>query len=313
MRRPFLRKFAWLAAAGLIGPRAGATPLRDLLAARGADRPGADDEGMSGLTAHGPFELPSGAQVERDIPWGPDPIQRLDVYRPAHADGAPVIFMVHGGAWDKGDKGLWRTVKNKVAHWVGKGYVLVSPNYRMLPVADPVEQANDVAKSLAFAQSKLRSWGGDPSRIVVMGHSAGAHLVSLLTADPTIAARHGAKPWLGTVSLDSGAMNVVELMEARHFALYDRVFKSDPAYWREASPTLRLKTAPVAPMLVVCSTGRRDSCPQAKAFAEKANSLGGRVNVLPVDLGHAEINDRLGTHGEYTEGVDSFLRSLGLR
>src|SRR5205085_4097967 len=135
----------WLVAAGLVGPRAGASPLRDLLAARGQQRPGADDEGaLNGVTAHGPFELPSGAEVERDIPWGPDPIQRLDVYRPPHADGAPVIFMVHGGAWDKGDKALWRTVKNKVAHWVGRGYVLISPNYRMLPAADPVEQANDV-------------------------------------------------------------------------------------------------------------------------------------------------------------------------
>ena len=65
-------------------------------------------------------------------------------------------------------------------------------------------------------------------------------------------------------------------------------------------------------MLLVCSSRRGDSCPQATAFAAKAKSLGGRVSVLPLDMTHAEINELLGASGEYTRQVESFMRSLGL-
>lgn len=275
--------------------------MRDLLRERAAQR-----------RDQGPVSVPPGTQVERDIAYGSDPAQRLDVYRPGHAASAPVIFMVHGGGWTRGDKGAGKVVENKVGHWLPKGYIVVTVNYRMSPQADPLEQATDIAKALAFAQDKATGWGGDPSHFVLMGHSAGAHLVSLLSADPGIATRQGAKPWLGTVSLDSAAYNVVDIMEAQHFGLYDRVFKDDRNLWREASPTLRLKSAPV-PMLLACSSRRSDSCPQAKAFAAKAISLGGRVTVLPLDLTHSEINEQLGTPGSYTDAVDAFTHSLGLK
>lgn len=275
---------------------------------------GFDDESvgeLDGAAQSGPFSLPPGASLEKDLAYGADPLQRLDVYHPAHAVNAPVIVMVHGGGWTRGNKGLWRVVKNKVGHWVAKGYILVSTNYRMVPSADPVTQADDVAKALAFVQAHLKSWGGDPARIVMMGHSSGAHLVALLTADPAIAARVGASPWLATVSLDSAAMNIEQIMRRRHLALYDQVFKNDPAYWREASPTLRLTGKPL-PLLAVCSSQRLDSCPQAQAFAARSKQLGGRAEVLPVDLSHPQINAYLGTPGAYTSAVDAFLNSVGL-
>ena len=316
MTRDLLKKMAALAA--LAAPTAlqfMAAPLVSVIPVQQSAAAGIDEEAdpeLSGAAESGPFELPPGARVEKDLAYGGDPLQRLDVYHPASAQNAPVIFMVHGGGWTRGSKNLWRVVKNKVSHWVGKGYILVSTNYRMVPAADPVTQADDVAKALAYVQSHLKSWNGDPSRIVVMGHSSGAQLVALLTADPSIAAHQGAAPWLATVSLDSAAMNVEQLMNRRHFRLYDQVFKNDPAYWRQASPTLRLAGKPVAPMLAVCSSRRADSCPQARAFAAKATQLGGRVTVLPVDLTHPEINAYLGTGGAYTDGVDGFLKSVGL-
>jgi acetyl esterase/lipase len=94
--------------------------------------------------------------VLRDLAYGGDLHQRLDVYRPKLASEAPapVLFMVHGGAWHLGDKATPEVVANKVAHWVSRGFVLVSVNYRMLPEADPLQQADDVARALAFAQAK---------------------------------------------------------------------------------------------------------------------------------------------------------------
>lgn len=307
MRRDFLRFAAALAVVGAAG-------MAESLAG-GGEAVEVDDElggNLAGAAEMGPFPLPAGARVERDLAYGMDPLQRLDVYHPAKADNAPVILMVHGGGWSRGNKALWRVVRNKVNHWVGRGYLLVSTNYRMAPSADPVAQSADVARALAFVQAHLSSWGGDPERVVLMGHSSGAHLVALLTADPAISAGQKASPWRATVALDSAAMNVVQLMSRRHLRLYDEVFKNDPAYWRQASPTLQLADKPVAPLLAVCSSRRLDSCPQARGFASRATQLGGRVEVLPVDLTHPEINAYLGTPGAYTDGVDSFLRSVGL-
>lgn len=309
-----MAKLGWLAALGLqaLTPASAGT-LREQWAERMAAGRGTEPSGESGSAANsGAFPLPMGASVERDIAYGDDPAQRLDVYRPAHAEGAPVILMVHGGGWRLGDKGMLRTVKNKVTHWVGKGYVLISVNYRMLPEARPIEQAHDVAEALAFSQGKAKTWGADPARFVLVGHSSGAHLVSLLTADPELATRSGAKLWLGTVSLDSAAFDVVSIMRAQHFGLYDKAFGKDPGYWHDASPLHQLNGKLAAPMIAVCSNRRSDSCTQAQAFAAKASNLGGRVVVLPVDLSHGDVNDQLGTAGPYTEGVESFMRTLGL-
>jgi acetyl esterase/lipase len=182
----------------------------------------------------------------------------------------------------------------------------------MVPGADPLAQAGDVADALAYVQSHAAGWGGDPARVVLMGHSAGAHLVSLLAAAPEMARDAGAKPWLGTIALDSAAYDVVAVMERRHFDLYDRAFGTDRALWSAASPTLRLKAAP-APMLLVCSSKRADACPPAEEFAKRARALGARITTFPVDMTHGEINALLGTKGAYTDAADKFLGSIGLQ
>lgn len=253
--------------------------------------------------------LPPQVQLLRDLRYGDHERQRLDVYRPAHAQGAATVFMVHGGGWAHGDKAMDSVVKHKVQAWVPRGVVVVSVNYRLLPQAAPLEQARDVARALAFAQSRSVEWGGDPARFVLMGHSAGAHLVALLDATPALAAEAGATRWLGSVLLDSAALDVPALMQARHLRLFDRAFGRDPAAWRAASPWHRL-AARGAPLLAVCSTRRDEACPQARHYVEKAQSFGSRASVLPQDLSHRDINLQLGEPGAYTGAVESFLRSL---
>lgn len=290
-----------------------AGPLRDALKQRAAER-AADDERELQEAGEGPAakDLPAGASVQRDLAYGPDARQRLDVYLPAA--GVPrsgVVLMVHGGGWRRGDKAMGSVVTNKAAHWLSQGLVFVSVNYRMLPEAHPLQQAEDVARALAFAQAHAASWQVDPARFVLVGHSAGAHLVALLTADPSIAQHQGAKPWLGAVPLDSAGYDIPKVMQGRHFKLYDEAFGTDAAFWREASPLQRLVPKP-APMLLVCSSKRRVSCPQAEAFAAAAQQAGGRATVLPQALSHREINDQMGLPGRYTDAVDAFLRGVGL-
>ena len=269
------------------------------------------DEFESAEGGAGKVVLPPGARLERDVAYGSDAAQRLDVYIPAQARNAPVILMVHGGAWMLGDKSRAPVVASKVAYWLPKGYLVASMNYRMARPPDALGQADDVGRAIAYIQRHAAAWGGDPARVVLVGHSSGGHLVALLAADPGIAVRDGAKPWLGTVVLDSAALNLVAIMEGQHARLYDRVFGDDRGRWARSSPLQRLSGRP-GPLLLVCSTRRDDSCPAARAFADKAAAAGGRAEVVAVDLSHGDVNAELGRAPTYTAAVQAFLRSIGL-
>jgi len=245
-----------------------------------------------------------------DLPFGTHPRQTLDVYLPEAPRNAPVVVMVHGGGWKLGDKRSEAVVQNKRARWTPRGVIFVSVNYRLLPDARPLEQADDVADALAYVQRHAAEWGGDPEKIVLMGHSAGAHLVSLISADPSHYPQ--LKAWLGTVSLDSAAMNIPAAMERDHLDLYDEAFGSDPALWEAVSPYHRL-TRSAPPMMLVCSTKRADApCREIGGFVAKAESLGLRVDVQPEALSHRGINRLLGSEERYTEAVEGFMRSVGM-
>lgn len=248
-------------------------------------------------------------EVLRDVAYGKDASQRFDVYLPSGPRNGKILLMVHGGAWAFGDKGASGVWSNKVAHWGAQGWVVVSTNYRMVPKANPLVQAQDVARALARVQQLAPSWGAKPHEVLLMGHSAGAHLVALITAQPQLTAEQGAQAWLGTVVLDSGAMDVEAIMTKRHFPLYDRAFGADRALWQQASPLQQLNSATV-PTLLVCSLRRDVSCAQAKAYASRASQLGARAQVLPEDLSHMQINKELGLPGAYTGGVDAFIATL---
>jgi arylformamidase len=294
-----------LLAAGLVGGAAGAWAQADAGGVPGW-------LGAIGVAGGGgAVVVPPGVRRLADVAYGPAPRQRMDVYLPERPVNAPILLMVHGGAWMLGDKAMPAVVNEKIAHWVrDRGFILVSMNYRFVPEVDPPTQARDVARALAAVQAAAPGWGGDPSRLMLMGHSAGAHLVALLSADPAMAAQEGAGPWRGTVALDSAALDLVGLMQRPHPRFYDRVFGADPAGWRAASPSDRL-THEVRPLLLVCSTLRRDgSCEQSSAFADKVRATGGSAEVLPRALTHAEIDAQLGQAGDYTRAVDRFIDAL---
>lgn len=261
------------------------------------------------LQKHSPAQE---AGILTDVPYGEDKKQRLDVYLPANPNNAPIIVMVHGGAWKMGDKKSDNVVQNKMKRWVSKGVIFVSLNYRLVPKATPQQQAEDVASALAYVESHAREWGGDPKQIILMGHSAGAHLVSLISADPQKYVSLGLKPWLGTVSLDTATMDLVQTMERKHFDFYDDVFGTDKNNWVLNSPFYQLEhSAP--PMLLVCSTLREDKpCENSKAFMDKGTKMGLRIEMSEQALNHGEINDELGKPNGYTERVERFIRSLGV-
>ena len=253
--------------------------------------------------------LPAGARVERDVAYGSDAAQRLDVYLPPRPSVFPLTVIVGGGAWSVGDKAAPATIGAKVAHWLPLGRTVASVGYRRLPEADPLEQSRDVARALSLLQRRLVEQGHSPRDAVLVGHSSGAHLVALLAADPASAAIDGVEPWLASVLIDSAALDVVELMRGPHLPLHDRAFGSSETVWRQASPLHRLRGRP-APILLVHSSRRPLAGEHARAFAAAVVATGGRAEVLPLDLSHAELNAGLGREPGYTARVDAFLGTL---
>ncbi len=118
-----------------------------------------------------------GMRVFHDVAYGPLAAERFDVYAPRAARDAPVILMVHGGGWRRGDKSAAGVVRNKVARWVPRGFVVISTNYPLLPETPPLEQARYVGRALAYAQRHAGWWGASRSRFETF----------LRALDPTVA------------------------------------------------------------------------------------------------------------------------------
>lgn len=315
-----------------VAEQATAGPWRDRMRERQAEQAGNDLADLGGGNAQSCAEwsrkvdrLQARAQGRNagplpdlgDVAYGPLARQKLDVFlaKAGSTDaGAPIILMVHGGGWCVGDKAAGSVTENKVARWAPKGIIVVSVNYPMVgDGSDALAQAHHIARATAFVQAKARDWGGDPRRVILMGHSAGAHLVSLVNADASIRRTNGVRPLLGVVSLDAGAIDVVRQMPNVYPFLqvrYREAFGDTESAWIAASPFHQLDQT-AAPWLGVCSTTRKDDpCGQAQAYTEKSGSLGVRAQVLPQRKSHGAINAELGAPGDYTRAVEAFMASL---
>ena len=248
----------------------------------------------------------------KNVAYGHHPEQIMDIYFPskplAEKQPAPLIVMVHGGAWSIGDKNNTAVVKNKVEYWGKRGWIFISINYRLLPDATVQQQTQDVAAALIYIQNHASDWHADPKQLVLMGHSAGAHLVSLLSTRPAWLTSQP-QAWRTTIALDSAAYDIEKIMQARHARFYDQAFGNQPSNWKALSPTLQLHQA-LPNFLAVCSTTRPDQpCIQAQQFVQQAQRLGTQAQLLALPLSHIEINRSLGKNNEYTEAVNQFIQT----
>jgi acetyl esterase/lipase len=134
------------------------------------------------LLAQQPGPLPADVRVERDIAYAEPKNQRqmLDVYRPAAGAKLPVVVWIHGGGWRAGDK---TEVASKPLAFTRKGLVFVAVNYRFVPNVAMEAIVRDIAKAVRWVHDHIGERGGDPNRIFLMGHSAGAQLAALVCTD----------------------------------------------------------------------------------------------------------------------------------
>jgi acetyl esterase/lipase len=121
-----------------------------------------------------------GIAVSHSIAYAAHPRHRLDICRPAGAVAAPVVIFFYGGAWRSGNKGLYRYVAKALAR---RGYVAVVPDYRIYPEVRYPDFLDDAAQAVRWVKDNIGGFGGDPHKIFVKGHSAGAHIAAMLSFD----------------------------------------------------------------------------------------------------------------------------------
>ena len=130
--------------------------------------------------------LPSDIKVTRDLAFGADPAQKLDMFTSGQGAGKPILIYVHGGGFTRGDKHRpGEFMYDNVMEWaVQHGMVAAQTNYRLAPQFKYPAANDDVSAAVKYVREHARDYGGDPNKIFVWGHSAGASLVAILVSHP---------------------------------------------------------------------------------------------------------------------------------
>ena len=244
--------------------------------------------------------------------YGSNPKQRLDLVKPVGVTKAQLLLFVHGGGWSIGDKAHAAPEK---ARWANsRGWAFASANYRLVPQATVEQQAADVASAIAWLRANAAKEGLDPDRIVLMGHSAGAHLVALVGTDPRYLQTAGVpmSAIKGVVLLDGAGYDVPSQASAEMNLvkpMYEAAFGSDPKRQAALSPTRNAAAPNVARWLILPIERRQDSQAQSKGLAEALNRGGASASVVVVPgESHGSLNKGLGESGHFATGqVESFL------
>lgn len=287
-----------------------------------------------GVAVGGPNDYRRTADISYDLGSPPsDPTRnQLDIYLPGEESATlrPIVVHVHGGGWRRGDKATAST-PDKARLFTGLGYGFVSINYRLSPSSgDPSnpdpnrvmfpDHADDVGEAMGWLDRNAVRFGMDPDRIFLMGHSAGAHLVSLVSTDPHYLARYGVdlRQILGTIALDTGAFDIQQAVLGNDpdepALLFVNAFGTPEenaisGSWRAASPLTWADPADPRHLFVVQQRPGR-----INRQLVMANRLGqSSESVVPVPLSHDGINRAVGSADDTTRTTSSIAAFIADR
>lgn len=218
-----------------------------------------------------------------DLPYGSDPLQRLDLYEPRGGGPAPMLLFVHGGGWSIGDKTELSWLGAKLAE---QGVLVAVTNYRLSPAVQHPAHAQDVARAVAWLYRNGPSYGGDPQRLYIGGHSAGAHLASLVALDDAFLGAEGLSP--SVIRSVVGVSGAGYDLDARYAAsplaqIFYAAFGKDPTRWALAAP-LHYVAKGAPPFLLVHGLNDGEApAAGAETFAQalKADGAKIRLELLP--------------------------------
>jgi acetyl esterase/lipase len=246
--------------------------------------------------------------IKRDIPYA-DPAHKrqvLDVYSPKGAKDLPVVFWIHGGGWQTGDK---TDVQIKPQVFNDKGFVFVSTNYRLLPEVDMGTIVRDVARAVRWVHEHIAAYGGDPDRLLIMGHSAGAQLAALLCTDDRYLKAEGLSmaSVKGCVPVDGDTFDIPAIIETaetrwRVHGLppakfgHREKFGNDPAKHRDFSAVTHVAAGKgIPPFLILHVAGHPDTTAQAQRLGNVLKEAHVAVTVFAArETTHSKINADLG-------------------
>ena len=247
----------------------------------------------------------------------------LDVYYDADdTDAKPVLIWVHGGGWSIGDKSYQMDNKKKL--FASLGYILVSVNYRLSPFPYEVNNPNrikfpthniDIADAIKWVYDHISTYGGNPDKIILLGHSAGAHLVSLTATNQSYLQQAGVPVTsiVGVASIDTKMYDVYDQIQnqANVPDMYLNAFGNDPQENTEASP-IRNLSATYFPKFFIAKRGSADRIQAANQFILALQNAGvDEVTLYADSYNHIQINDAIGEKDEdvITPALKSFFKS----
>lgn len=235
----------------------------------------------SGFAVLNALEPRGFGRVARAIAYGPELGQALDVYAPRKAHDAPIVLFLPGGGWRSGGRRAYAFAGRRLAR---AGFVAVVAGYRLYPAVRFPAFAKDAAAAVAWTRAHARRYGGDASRLYLMGFSAGAHLAALLAIDSRYLAAHGlvSRDLAGVIGL-AGPYDLMPESSPRTAPIFAGAGEAarPAALVRRAPPPLLLMHGDADTVVPLAHTRR---------LAEAAKRAGGRVAVHEYEkLGHTGL------------------------
>ena len=256
-------------------------------------------------------------KVHRDLAYVEPKTERntLDVYAPA-AEGKnrPIVFWIHGGGWQAGDK---KEIDTKPQYFTDKGFVFVSTNYRFVPNVTVKEIGGDLAKSLRWVHDHAKEYGGDPNTILIMGHSAGAQLAALLCTDDRYLKAEKLPLTIikGCVPVDGDTFDVplqIATVEERRSTIYKKKFGTEEQQ-KDLSPVTHVaKDKHIPPFLILHVAEHPEVKMQSQKLAKTLTDAGISAKAYPAEgKTHAKINSELGiADDKATKELSAFLEDV---
>lgn len=245
-----------------------------------------------------------------DVPYVKNGHKRqvLDIYTAKNRPGrpVPVVFWIHGGGWQVGDKS---DVALKPKVLTERGFVFVSTNYRLLPEVKMEVLIGDVARSLGWVHRNIAKYGGDPNRIVVGGHSAGAQLAALICTDERYLKKEGVSfdVLKGCIPVDGDTYDIPKIIMTAEFrqAIYGgkmftfghrQKFGNDPVKHVDFSAVTHVaRDKGIPPFLLLYFPGNPNTRAQARRLESVLKDAGIPVTAYGKrDSNHSRLNNDLG-------------------